>query len=50
MVGRLILLHLADPLALLRELAPYLRPDGVVAFQEPDLTRMGASVPPLPQL
>jgi ubiquinone/menaquinone biosynthesis C-methylase UbiE len=49
-VGRLILLHLADPLALLRELAPYLRPDGVVAFQEPDLTRMGASVPPLPVL
>jgi hypothetical protein len=49
-VGRLILLHLADPLALLRALAPHLSLGGVVAFQEPDLTRMGASVPPLPLL
>src|SRR5262249_35145938 len=46
----LILLHLDDPVAVLRRLVPHLHPDAVVAFSEPDLTRMGASFPPLPVL
>lgn len=50
LAGRLILLHLADPAAALRRLISHLRPGGVVMFQEPDLTRMGASFPPLPAL
>jgi len=41
-VGRLILLHLDDPVGVLRRLVPHLHPGGVVVFQEPDLTRMGA--------
>jgi len=41
-VGRLILLHLDDPVGVLRRLVPPLHPGGVVVFQEPDLTRMGA--------
>jgi len=47
-VGRLILLHLRDPVGVLRVLARHLRPGGIVAFQEPDLARLGASFPPIP--
>jgi ubiquinone/menaquinone biosynthesis C-methylase UbiE len=49
-VGRLILLHLDDPVAVLRRLMPHLHPGGVVVFSEPDLIRMGASFPPIPVL
>jgi 2-polyprenyl-3-methyl-5-hydroxy-6-metoxy-1,4-benzoquinol methylase len=49
-IGRLILLHVPNPAALLRTLARHLRPGGVTVFQEPDLTRMGASFPPIPAL
>jgi SAM-dependent methyltransferase len=49
-VGRLILLHLPDPVPVLRRLAGHLRPGGIVVFQEPDLARMGASFPPIPAL
>ena len=49
-IGRLILLHLDDPVAVLGRLVPHLHSGGVVVFQEPDLTRMGASWPPLPVL
>ncbi len=49
-IGRLILLHMADPTALARTLARHLRPGGVMVFSEPDLTRMGASFPPIPVL
>lgn len=46
-IGRLILMHLPDPAATLRHLASFVRPGGVVAFSENDIT--GArSVPELP--
>jgi SAM-dependent methyltransferase len=47
-VGRYILQHLRDPVLVLRQLVRHLRPGGIVAFQEADLTRLGTSVPPLP--
>jgi len=37
-VGRFILLYASDPAALLRRVAIHLRPGGVVAFQEMDMT------------
>jgi SAM-dependent methyltransferase len=46
-IGRLILMHLPDPVATLRQLAGHVRPGGVVAFSEFDMT--GArSVPEVP--
>jgi SAM-dependent methyltransferase len=47
-VGRYILHHLRDPVPVLRQLVRHLRPGGIVAFQEADLTRLGTSVPPVP--
>ncbi|ORW52178.1 methylase [Mycobacterium paraense] len=46
-IGRLILMHLPDPAATLRHLASLLRPGGVMAFAEIDITR-ARSVPDLP--
>lgn len=37
-VGRLILMHLPDPAATLRHLVSFVRPGGVVAFSENDIT------------
>ena len=37
-VGRLILLHTPDPLALIRRVLTFLRPGGVLVFQEYDLS------------
>lgn len=46
-IGRLILMHLPDPVATLRQLTGLVRPGGVIAFSEFDMT--GArSVPDLP--
>jgi hypothetical protein len=46
-IGRLILMHLPDPVATLRQLAGLVRPGGFIAFSEFDMT--GArSVPNLP--
>lgn len=46
-VGRLILMHLPDPAATLRRLSSLVRPGGVIAFSENDIT--GArSVPDMP--
>jgi 2-polyprenyl-3-methyl-5-hydroxy-6-metoxy-1,4-benzoquinol methylase len=46
-IGRLILMHLPDPVATLRQLAGLVRPGGVIVFSEFDMT--GArSVPDLP--
>jgi SAM-dependent methyltransferase len=47
-VGRLILCHLPAPAATLRALLPHLRPGGVAAFHDLDLTTDGASWPPSP--
>jgi len=45
-VGRLILQHLSDPVAVLGRLVRYLRPDGSIGFQEYDFTRVSYSLPP----
>lgn len=47
-VGRLILIHLREPAGILRDLVRYLRPGGIVAFQDFDFTIAGASLPPSP--
>jgi SAM-dependent methyltransferase len=44
-VGRLVLMYYADPVAALRRLSGHLRPGGVVAFHEPDLNS-NKSFPP----
>ncbi len=46
-VGRLILMHLPDPAATLRRLSTFVRPGGVVAFSENDITGT-SSVPDVP--
>jgi 2-polyprenyl-3-methyl-5-hydroxy-6-metoxy-1,4-benzoquinol methylase len=46
-VGRLILMHLPDPAGTLRHLSSFVRPGGVVAFSENDITET-RSVPEMP--
>lgn len=46
-IGRLILMHLPDPAATLRRLRSLVRPGGVIAFAEIDITR-ARSIPELP--
>jgi 2-polyprenyl-3-methyl-5-hydroxy-6-metoxy-1,4-benzoquinol methylase len=46
-IGRLILMHLPDPVATLRQLAGLVRPGGVIAFSEFDITA-ARTVPELP--
>ena len=46
-VGRLILMHLPDPAATLRHLSSLVRPGGVVAFSENDITAT-RSIPDMP--
>ena len=45
-VGRLVLMYMADPAETLRHLATHLRPGGIVAFQEVDFTPYTAAVHP----
>ena len=45
-VGRFILLHLREPVAVLGRLARSLRPEGSIGFQEYDFTRTSNSLPP----
>jgi len=47
-VGRFILMFLADPLSALRSAVRLLRPGGVLAFQEPSWVPMLAMAAPLP--
>jgi 2-polyprenyl-3-methyl-5-hydroxy-6-metoxy-1,4-benzoquinol methylase len=46
-VGRLILMHLPDPAATLRRLSSFVRPGGIVAFSENDITST-RTVPDIP--
>ena len=45
-VGRLVLMYMADPAEALQHLATHLRPGGIVAFQEVDFTPYTAAVHP----
>ena len=45
-VGRLVLMYMADPAEALRHLATHLRPGGIVAFQEVDFTPYTAATHP----
>ena len=47
-VGRLILMHLPDPVSTLRQLAGLLRPGGIIVFSENDIDSV-RSVPDTPQ-
>jgi SAM-dependent methyltransferase len=47
-VGRLVLMYMPDRVAALRRLSQLVRPGGILAFQELDLTLAGTSVPPAP--
>jgi len=47
-VGRLVLIYLPDPAAVLRRVRSRLRPTGVAAFHEVDLSRPGTAYPPSP--
>jgi SAM-dependent methyltransferase len=46
-IGRLVLLYVPDPPSVLRRLARFVRPGGIVTFQEFDMSR-AESVPPCP--
>jgi SAM-dependent methyltransferase len=45
-VGRWVLMHLSDPVAVLHQLLRYLKPGGLVAFQEGDFTYPPTAFPP----
>jgi SAM-dependent methyltransferase len=47
-VGRAVLLFNADPAEAIQNALRFLRPGGIVAFQEVDLTTLSVSVPPSP--
>ena len=49
-VGRLVLMHLADPVSVLARLRGVLHPDGIVAFQEAHLASPWLSFPASPTL
>ena len=49
-IGRHILIHLRDPLAILRKAHKWLSPAGVAVFQEYDFSTVHAAYPPCPLL
>jgi SAM-dependent methyltransferase len=49
-VGRLVLIYLPDPAALVRQLLDHLKPGGIVAFQDLDWGDGPIAVPPSPLL
>ena len=38
LIGRFVLMYMSDPISALKKLMTHLKPDGVVAFQEPEYT------------
>lgn len=48
LIGRRILMYLASPSAVIRELSKYLKKDGIAMFQESDPTVVPASINPMP--
>ncbi len=46
--GRLILIHTAEPAAIIRRAFEFLRPGGVIAIQDFDLSRINPTFPPKP--
>jgi ubiquinone/menaquinone biosynthesis C-methylase UbiE len=46
-VGRFILMYLPDPASLLRSITRYVRPGGILAFQEMDFSHFPTSMPAL---
>lgn len=49
LIGRLVMIYFPDPAAGLRALLSHVAPGGIVAFQEPDLSRI-STVPPIPSV
>lgn len=49
LVGRLVMIYFPDPAAGLRDLLNHIVPGGIVAFHEPDLSRIGTA-PPIPSV
>src|SRR5438270_13781183 len=47
-VGRLVLMYMKDRVTVLHRLSQHLRPGGMLAFQELDLTLAGTTLPPAP--
>jgi ubiquinone/menaquinone biosynthesis C-methylase UbiE len=45
-VGRFVLLHLREPVAVLGRLVRFLRPEGCIGFQDFDFTRVSYTLPP----
>lgn len=44
-IGRFVLMHFTDPVAVLRDLVRHVKPGGIVAFQEPDYSGVRFSTP-----
>ena len=49
LIGRLVMIYFPEPVQALRHLASHVVPGGIIAFQEPDLSR-AAAVPPIPSV
>ena len=49
-VGRWVLMYLADPVAIVRRVAGLLKPGGLVAFNETDMGAPPRTVPPTPTI
>jgi 2-polyprenyl-3-methyl-5-hydroxy-6-metoxy-1,4-benzoquinol methylase len=45
MIGRLVLLYVPEPAAVLRRLSRYVKPGGIIAFQEFDISRLSQCPP-----
>src|SRR5262249_25528247 len=48
LIGRLVLMHLSDPAVVLRSLLGQLKPDGIAAFEEPNMASRWSMEPSAP--